>query len=423
MDIKKKKVAVIGTGSGGIQTLAHFLTWLDGLIFEVVSIQDPNIPILGIGESTNPTFIEALQYGINFDITEDLDTLDGTYKFGTRFEKWRYHDFTNPLITGNIAIHFDTYRLKDFALPRLRSIWKEKFSEVVGTVDGYEEKEDYVSVMIDGCEHQFDYLIDCRGFPKSYDDYMILPYQTVNHALVHNVKEQDNQLSWKYTMHRATKDGWMFGVPLQSRKSYGYMFNKDITPIDQAKKNFSEEIGVPVDQLQNIEYSFCAYRAKQIASNRVFMNGCRAVFFEPLFANSLWLYKEINIGIFKIITENVDSKYVDKMIKENIISSVAEMIAYMYHGGSTYETDFWNEVVKPTTKVVENSDSFYRVKNKMRFMNNRNFYEPFSFVFDEKNLKTIDSDTHFQYNYFQPIILKDAILEDQLRAARNKRKL
>lgn len=409
MDIKKKKIAVIGTGSAGIQTLSHFLAWADGLVFEIVSIHDPKIPILGIGESTNPVFLKTLQYGLNFNLTDDMDKLDATYKFNSRFENWRSHNFNIPLFVGDIAIHFDTHSLANFALPRFKEIWGDKFSEVIGSVSSYEEKDDFVSVIIDDVEHQFDYLIDCRGFPKTYENYEILPFQTVNHCLVHNVDEPDNKFSWGHTVHRATKDGWMFGIPLQSRKSYGYLFNDKITSVEDARNNFSEELNIPKEELQNIEYTFLSYRAKKITSKRVFMNGCRAVFFEPLFANSLWLYNEINLGIYKIICEGIDSNYIDEGIRRNVIPRVAEIISYVYHGGSNFDTDFWKKIVPITTDVIESSDSLYRARNKMRYMDSHKFYEPFVFVFDEKHLKMIDSDNCFGYNHFKSIDYRDIV--------------
>jgi predicted dehydrogenase len=88
--LKPLRIAVIGIGSAGIQTLAHFLPFLP-VDSEMVAIYDPAIKNLGIGESTNPSFTTAIERGLNFDILNDLDKLDGTYKLGTTYINWRDH--------------------------------------------------------------------------------------------------------------------------------------------------------------------------------------------------------------------------------------------------------------------------------------------------------------------------------------------
>ena len=53
--VAKRKIAVIGTGSAGLLTVAHLCTWLDDS-WQIFSVYDPKKPILGIGESTNGGF-------------------------------------------------------------------------------------------------------------------------------------------------------------------------------------------------------------------------------------------------------------------------------------------------------------------------------------------------------------------------------
>ena len=80
------KLAVIGVGSAGIQSLCHSLAWLDKS-WEIYSIHSPKIPISGIGESTNPKFLGALEYGLDFSHQKNLSDINGTLKFGTKLAK------------------------------------------------------------------------------------------------------------------------------------------------------------------------------------------------------------------------------------------------------------------------------------------------------------------------------------------------
>ena len=86
------KLAVIGVGSAGIQSLCHSLAWLDKS-WEIYSIHSPKIPISGIGESTNPRFLDALGYGLDFLLHRDLSDINGTLKFGTKYTDWRKEPF------------------------------------------------------------------------------------------------------------------------------------------------------------------------------------------------------------------------------------------------------------------------------------------------------------------------------------------
>src|SRR5215470_740440 len=103
----KRKIGVIGAGSAGLLTAAHLCTWLDES-WQIVAVHDPKKKILGIGESTNGAFISVLERATNFSLAEaeDLAALDATLKFGSKFINWRPHQWVNPLLSGNIAIHF-----------------------------------------------------------------------------------------------------------------------------------------------------------------------------------------------------------------------------------------------------------------------------------------------------------------------------
>ena len=75
--MKNNKLAVIGVGSAGILSLCHFLSNMDET-WEITSIHNPSKKIQGIGESSNPAFLNALERGLGFEVVKDLDKLNGT---------------------------------------------------------------------------------------------------------------------------------------------------------------------------------------------------------------------------------------------------------------------------------------------------------------------------------------------------------
>jgi hypothetical protein len=397
----KRKLAVIGLGSAGITALCHFLSWMNEE-WEITSIHDPNIPILGIGESTNPSFINTLEWGLDFNLIRDLELLDGTLKYGTSYKNWREQEFRNPLLGGNTAAHINTFKLKEFALPRLTSIWGDKFKQIHGNAEILDNGLNFVTLKIADKNYRFDYVIDCSGFPKSFENYNVLEQQNLNHALIHNsAPKQINMYEPTYTGHIATKDGWMFEIPLISRNSYGYMFNDDVTPTEEAKINFAEILGIDVSELQNIEYKFKSFYAKKLIVNRIIKGGNSAVFFEPLFANSLWLYDNINKYAFRYIC-GLDSETHLNQLFISLSKNVEDVIAFHYHGGSNYDTPFWDRVKTISNKKLEASEKFKQIQPVLqRFTRNKLWdnNEESSWAFGSKQM--VDVSRNFGYKYFE----------------------
>jgi len=357
----KKTLAVIGVGSAGILSLSHFCSRFDNS-WDIVSIYDPQIKIIGIGESTNPAFIQIVELGLNFSMIDDLKYLDATYKFATRYIDWKSHHIDSPLLEGRSAIHFNNFKLKDFAFDRLSQLWPEKFKVLEGKVSLLENAYDdnlelkAARVIVDEEEYLFDYVIDCRGFPSDYTDYTVCEQMPVNHCLVHNKNIPGN---WNYTGHRATRDGWMFEIPLTSRQSYGYLFNSNITDKQIAKQNFSELINVPLEQLDEIEYSFKSYYSNKAVDGKIFKNGNRFGFFEPMSATSMYMYSKLN----QIYTRHIDQdllgsskEFVANQEALVLANNLQDLICFFYHGGSKYDTDFWKMAVKNCTARIQETE-------------------------------------------------------------------
>jgi len=394
-----RKLAVIGIGTAGIQALCHFLSWLNE-DWEITSIYDNNIPIVGIGESTNPTFTNAIEWGLDFDLIRDSELLDGTLKYGTHYKNWRGNEFKNPLLNGTAAIHLNTFKLKEFAFERFPKLWGQKFKEITGTVTDMVDSDDYVTMKINGVEHQFEYVIDCTGFPKSYEGYTVITDAPVNHALVHNKK---TVIATKYeptwTGHTATKDGWMFTIPLLSRTSYGYLFNDNDTTVEQARENFAKEIDVPLDELQKIEYTFNFYWKKEFIGKRIIKNGNSAAFMEPLFANSGFLYDRINRLAFDYILGNTNKEKANADFVRTA-EGIANMISYHYHGGSVYDTPFWQRVIKSESEKLFKCKEFLEIRPVMqRYTRNKLWALEPTWGWSPRHLVTLD--TNFGYNYFK----------------------
>lgn len=351
--MRRKRLGVIGVGSAGILSLVHFCTWL-GKDWDVVSIHNPEKPILGIGESTNGGFVGLLERGTHFALGNkaDLEELDATLKFGSRFMNWRENNWLNPLLDGNTAIHFNSFNFQNFAYKRLKKHWPDTFKVIEGDVKSVKSFPHKVTVTIDDRPEDFDYVIDAMGYPHDLSDYVMSNCTPVNRCLIHNMK--DYELRYE-TDHIATPNGWMFGVPLVSRKTYGYLFNDTITSVEEAKEDMKAILGV--DEVDGKEYLFKCYYTEKMIEGRVCKCGNKALFFEPLVANSIFLYILGARMFFDHIIDNVPAAELNRRYVE-AIQEMEDVISYYYKGGSIFQSKFWDYATQMTAERLAKRERF-----------------------------------------------------------------
>jgi len=351
-----KSIAVIGVGTAGIHSLSHLLAYLpNNDDWKVISIYDPKIPILGVGESIGPYVLNSMYYSCGLTPL-DHHHLEATPKHGARFVDWR----TNPKFFHSIppesGLHFNNTLLKKYALPRFSQKHKNRFSEIHGTVKDVKDCGEFVEVIVNSEIYKFDFVVDCRGYPEDHTDYVMSENIPVNHCLVHIINEPG---TWTYTEHRATKNGWMFGVPLTSRQGWGYLYNDNITSKEEAMNDIAERFNTVSENLKLNEFKFKSYYAKKFINNRIIKNGNRALFFEPIDALAAYFYDRINRNMLEMIVLN---KPVDIINEELflIAQGLERFICFIYHGGSNYESDFWNYTKKTTQDFLNNDYLFQK---------------------------------------------------------------
>ena len=328
------KIAVIGTGTAGILSISFLLAYTKESI-EVYSIYNPKKSILGIGESTSTQIPTILSDCIDFSLLENSGELDATLKLGVKFTDWRDKEFFSHMMPVNYAMHFDNHSIKEFTFKKIKEIYKN-FNEIHGNVDKLISSKDEVKVIVDGEEHNFDYVIDCGGYPEDYTDYNLNKHISLNSCLVHNTKPEE----YYYTHHKATPNGWMFGIPLQSRQSWGYLYNDSITSEEDAISNFKTYCDdIEDDKLR--QFKFKSYSAKTFFDGRVLKNGNRALFYEPLEAFMGYFYDRVMRFFFDYLYNDNDIELTNQYIRE-VANNIELAICFVYHGGSIYDTPFWD---------------------------------------------------------------------------------
>jgi len=344
------KIAVIGTGTVGVMSVCHLLHYSVGLDLQVDCIHDPEKNILGIGESTNIQVPDILFKAANFNLFQDSDELDITIKYGVKYKNWRKKDFISPIVPPAYAFHFNNFKLKDVIFKRLKLYKKNNFKEIIGDVSSIKQNKKEVILTVNKKKLKYDYVIDCSGYPKDYSDYTISDFLPLNHALVHSIKEPGD---WNFTYHQATKNGWMFGIPLKTRQGWGYLFNNNITKIKDAEEDISKIFNTKKLDLK--EFKFKPYRTNRVLNNRVIKNGNKAIFYEPMEALSTVFYDNINRMFFDYIFGRMKEDEVNDEF--NIMAKQYEnFICFVYHGGSLFNTSFWKDTIIKTSDHLKNNE-------------------------------------------------------------------
>ena len=356
-------IGVIGIGTAGLQSIAYMLGHLPSDI-KIVSIHDPKINILGIGESTTTFLPYVLSVAYDFSLLEDGDSLDATVKHGVKYSNWSDNDFFTNILPPYHGIHFNNFKLREYVLSKSKECYADRFLEIQGQITETIQTDDNVCITVDGKIHTFDYLIDCTGYPKDYSNYVVDDNMPVNHCLVH-MEEMPGD--WNFTHHYATNNGWMFGIPLTSRQGWGYLYNDSLTSKDEATQDIAKIFNKDVTSLQLREFKFKNYHAKTFIDRRIAVNGNKALFYEPMEALSGTFYEAILVEFIKVI---LDGKSVTdaNMHLTHSAEVYKDFISFVYSGGSIYDSVFWKETTSKVGQRLSNSDTFKDTTNRINFL-------------------------------------------------------
>jgi len=316
------KLAIIGRGTAGALTLAHFWRWSN---FEIDWYHDPNTKPVAVGEGGTIRVSTALYANTGFIYT-DLDRIDGTAKLGIYKKGWNTgKTFLHAFLPPSIGYHINAVKLQDFIFDKFKNDPRINVIERAVTPD-----------QVDA-----DYVLNCTGSPRQFDDFHRSEFIPVNSCYV-------TQCFWdgpkfNHTLSVARPYGWIFGIPLKNRCSIGYLFNRDINSLDEIKedvKEVFEEFGLTASDTTNY-IEFDNYFRRQNFTDRVAHNGNSSFFLEPLEATSLDFADIVHRIAFDVIVGTVSPEQANAGYL-NTIQEIEGMIMLHYLGGSVYKNKFWD---------------------------------------------------------------------------------
>jgi len=169
----------------------------------------------------------------------------------------------------------------------------------------------------------------------------------------------------------------VFGIPLQNRCSIGYMYNSNISTLEEVKedvKNIFEQFNLtPSEDTKNINFE--NYYRKENFGNRVAYNGNASSFLEPLEATTIGTTILNNFSIIEILYNNKDINVANSEYLEEL-QGVQNMIMLHYLAGSKFNTKFWEFAGNKAEQCLKNNIDFKFFKmyqeSKFHLSQNRN---------------------------------------------------
>lgn len=327
-------ITIVGKGTVGCLTLLHFYSHTD---WNIDWIFDPSKEAWAVGEGTTLTVPDNLERLLEYT-NNNLYDLKGTPKLGIWKEGWTNDSFMHPFPLGQFGIHINARELQ------------QKLYE-------YFSNSDRVNIISKKIENyntiDTEYTMICDGIPKELNSsYKIAEGIPVNSAYITQCYWDIPQFLYSLTIARPY--GWVFGIPLQNRCSIGYIYNANITKLNEVKEDLEKvfnQYGLkPSEDTNHIK--FLNYTRKDNFFNNFAYNGTASFFLEPLEATSLANADYVNKIAWDVFNENMTTKTAQKLYKEEI-SRTEFMISMHYLSKNNFKTDFWDFAKTNSQKYVK----------------------------------------------------------------------
>lgn len=340
-----KKVTIVGRGTVGAMAVAHFRKNTD---WAIDWVYDTNMSPTSVGEGSNLIFPRVLHQSMFMD-SEDMDNIMATAKLGIWKRGWGSGtDFKHTFPIGAHGIHFSAVEFQQYMFNKLSQ--DKRITIIERNVDNYED--------IDS-----DFVMVCSGTPKNFTtDYILRDKIPVNTATVFQCPW--NMSLFNYSITFAKKFGWVFGIPLTSRCSIGYVYNGNLNTEQEITEDVQEllsEFNLVPSAIRTLKFS--NYSKKNNYTKKVVYNGNASFFLEPLEATS--------IGFAAMIVENAHTMWLGYQTPQELqrkydsgLNEIESMICLHYFAGSVYNTPFWSHA-----QQLANSKISEDIRNKTSFAN------------------------------------------------------
>ena len=350
-----RKIAVVGRGTAGSLAAASVSRLHPNSDHELHHIYDSRIPVIGVGEGSWPSLVQELHKLTELPHETVQQRLKGTRKYGVAFEGWgrRHRDFTHYFTPQQVsyAYHLSADLMGDLLHESTRAEHVDAKVLHITRVDGGAQIE------FEGrATERYDLVFDARGFPRELDpeQHIDISFIPTNTAVIRRCPaiiedEQDGPVRQPtYTRAVARPHGWVFVIPLTAHTSYGYIFNRDVTSLDEVESDFDallDSDGVSEFE-QRAVLQFPNFVHRQIFDGAVARVGNAAAFMEPLEATAI-VSAQLQVGMVLQIRLNRPPEHLERdapVVNRFLINNMLRyglFVGWHYSCGSNYDSEFW----------------------------------------------------------------------------------
>ena len=354
-DKANTRIAVVGRGTAGVLAAASVSRLHPDKDHELHHIYDSRIPIIGVGEGSWPTLVRQLQQLSNLPHGTVQARLNATRKYGAAFEGWGrinqdfIHYFTPQQVA--FAYHLAADRMAELLQSGTRAVHIDARVLDIKKVDGRAQVE------FEGlAPERYDLVFDARGYPKQLnpEEHIDISFIPTNTAVVRRcpaiieAPPDGPALKPTYTRAVARPHGWVVVIPLTVHTSYGYVFNRDISSLDEVQEDFDHFLtqeGVSEFE-QRAVIPFPNFVHRRIYDGAVARIGNAASFIEPLEATAIrFTQLQVSLILHMRFTRpaeflEADAPVVNRFLVNDSLGA-GLFVGWHYSCGSMYDSPFW----------------------------------------------------------------------------------
>jgi flavin-dependent dehydrogenase len=400
--MKLDHICIVGGGSAGWMT-ASLLSKHFGTDKQITVVESPNVPTIGVGESTTQFFNTFIWY-LGLKDTEWMPACDATYKHSVRFVNfnkngpfhypfgpsaqdlpmndyfnWRrdhdvnsmtfcrtYSDVIDPIESGRLvpeyldrhigyhldAVKFANYLRDCYAVPRGINHIQETVTDIDVSVDGI----DRLYLGSDGRFITADLYIDCTGFRalllnkvhSEWEDWGNVLFNNSTWASRRQYKDRNRELM-AYTNCTGLSAGWVWTVPTYSRIGTGYNFSDRHISDADALQEFKAFLGAEDESDENFRLlKWPTGIRKEVWKRNVVGIGLSAGFIEPLESGGLYSVHEFLWKLIQVLPASVKeyNGYMRSAFNQSVktkFTSFRDFVVKHYVMGNRDDTPFWKD--------------------------------------------------------------------------------
>lgn len=425
--MRTKRLLIVGGGSAGWMAAAYLDAALNRTgqrVVEIGLVESPDVPRIGVGEATIPSINHVLAV-IGIGLQDFMRAVDGTFKQSIKFANWvtgadehYYHAFdrytTVPidrsglqwLMSDRSIPYMDTVSVQPVLCemnlaPEMMGPWDFgarikyayhmnalKFADYLCSiatsrgVTHYREHVTDVEAADNGCitavhtrsgrRLEADLFVDCTGFAAlliektlgvGFED--CSKWLLCDRAVTMHVPYDEHYPGHvrPYTTATALSAGWIWDIPLQDRRSLGYVHSSDFIDADAAETEARRLEGPHAEALDTRLVRFKVGRRERTWAGNCIAIGLAGGFIEPLESTGLYLSDLATVMLaehFPRTDEMAPLAYRYNRIMADRFYEILDFINMHYCLTQRTDTEFWREVRRPE-RITD------RLKAKLEF--------------------------------------------------------